>query len=135
MRPWRSCSSPSRSRFASATIADRKFKGWGPTGANPLPTSPLWDTENLLRRNKGRLNFLSAEPEYFRGHVREPDVDDLHCIARDLGLEEVEIVGRNWAGLLSPNPWVRRLAVVAGPVLIHRPSLCSDLYLIGRKPR
>ncbi len=31
-----------------------------PTGANPLPTSPLWDTENLLRRNKGRLNFLSA---------------------------------------------------------------------------
>ena len=32
-----------------------------PTGANPLPTSPLWDTENLLRRNKGRLNFLSAQ--------------------------------------------------------------------------
>ena len=31
-----------------------------PTGANPLPIPPLWDTENLLRRNKGRLNFLSA---------------------------------------------------------------------------
>ena len=33
-----------------------------PTGANPLPIPPLWDTGNLLRRNKGRLNFLSAEP-------------------------------------------------------------------------
>lgn len=75
------------------------------------------------------------EPEYFRGHVREPDVDDLHYIARDLGLEQVEILGRNWASLLSPSPWVRRLAAVAGPLIVGRPSLCSDLYLIGRTPR
>ena len=35
-----------------------------PTGANPLPIPPPWDTENLLRRNKGRLNFLSAAGDY-----------------------------------------------------------------------
>ena len=40
------------------------------------------------------------EPELFRGHVREPDVDDLRYIARDMGLEDVvvakgaEVVGR-----------------------------------------
>ena len=31
-----------------------------PTGSNQLPMSPLRDIVNLLRRNKGRLNFLFA---------------------------------------------------------------------------
>ena len=34
------------------------------------------------------------EPE-FRGHVREPDVADLRYIARDMGLKDVQIFGRN----------------------------------------
>ena len=29
------------------------------SAANALPIRPLWDTGNLLRRNKGRVNFLS----------------------------------------------------------------------------
>ena len=74
------------------------------------------------------------EPEYFRGHVREPDVDDLHYIARDLGLDRVEILGRNWAGLVSPNRWLRRLTPLIDGLLSRRPTLCSDLYLVGRKP-
>lgn len=74
------------------------------------------------------------EPELFRGHVREPDVDDYRYIARDLGLEQVEIVGRNWAGHLSPRRLVRTLTRFVDPVLRLRPSLCSDIYLLGRKP-
>ena len=47
------------------------------------------------------------EQERFRGHVREPDVDDLHYIARDMGLERVEILGANWAGMISPSAATR----------------------------
>jgi SAM-dependent methyltransferase len=74
------------------------------------------------------------EPEFFRGHVREPDVDDLHYIARDLGLVDVEILGRNWAGYQNRRPFVRFATRFVDRILQLRPSLCSDLYLIGRKP-
>jgi SAM-dependent methyltransferase len=74
------------------------------------------------------------EPERFRGHVREPDVDDLRYIARDMRLDDVEILGCNWAGYLSGNRWVRSATVLTDRLLRLRPSLCSDLYLIGRKP-
>ncbi len=74
------------------------------------------------------------EPEFFRGHVREPDVDDLHYIARDLGLVDVEILGHNWAGYQNRRPFVRVLTRVVGTALRLRPSLCSDLYMLGRKP-
>ena len=36
------------------------------------------------------------EQETFRGHVREPDVEDLRYIANDMGLMELQILGRNW---------------------------------------
>ena len=75
------------------------------------------------------------EPEHFRGHVREPDVDDLRYIAADMGLSEVEILGRNWAGYLNARRSVRHATRLADRLLRLRPSLCSDLYLIGRKPR
>jgi SAM-dependent methyltransferase len=74
------------------------------------------------------------EAETFRGHVREPDVDDLLYIARDLGLTDIEIMGRNWLGYVSRFGWVRRLTPLADKVLRMFPSLCSDLYLVGRKP-
>jgi SAM-dependent methyltransferase len=74
------------------------------------------------------------EPEFFRGHVREPDVGDLHYIARDLGLTGVEILGRNWAGFVNDSRLVRVLTALSDPLLTLRPALCSDLYLIGRKP-
>ncbi|MGI9591744.1 MAG: class I SAM-dependent methyltransferase [Myxococcota bacterium] len=74
------------------------------------------------------------EPEYFRGHVREPDVGDLHYVARDMGLTGVEIFGRNRAGDLSDRRAVRALTAIIDPVLQLRPSLCSDIYLVARKP-
>jgi 2-polyprenyl-3-methyl-5-hydroxy-6-metoxy-1,4-benzoquinol methylase len=53
----------------------------------------------------GRAKWSSMgdwyECEQFRGHVREPDVDDFRYIARDLGLSRVEIVGRKD----GPSEW------------------------------
>jgi SAM-dependent methyltransferase len=73
-------------------------------------------------------------PERFRGHVREPSVDDLCLIADDLGLERVEIVGRNWLGLAHRNPRTRALTRLVDRPLRTRPGFCSDIYLIGRRP-
>lgn len=73
------------------------------------------------------------ERQTFRGHVREPDVGDLRYIAHDLGLTEVRIFGRNWLGYASRHGWVRTLTPLADRVLRPFPSLCSDIYLLGRK--
>jgi cyclopropane fatty-acyl-phospholipid synthase-like methyltransferase len=71
------------------------------------------------------------EQEVFRGHVREPDVDDLRYMARDMKLAQYEIIGRNWMGYDARSPLVRTLAPFADRLLRLRPTLCSDLYLVG----
>ena len=85
----------------------------------------------------GRNKWTSMQDWYelpeFRAHVREPDVDDLRYIARDLGLDDVRILGRNWSGHMSPKPSMRLLTRVSDPILKMRPSLCSDLYMLGRR--
>ncbi|MCJ7544844.1 MAG: class I SAM-dependent methyltransferase [Phycisphaerae bacterium] len=86
----------------------------------------------------GRAKWSSMKTWYettpFLAHVREPDVDDLYYIARDLGLTRVKVFGRNWCGLRHQNPLVRGLARLADSPLRLRPSLCSDIYLVGIKP-
>ena len=74
------------------------------------------------------------EPDRFRGHVREPDVADLRYIGKNLGLKCIEIIGRNWLGYNSRFYWVRVMTQFIDIPLRLFPSLCSDLYLIGRKP-
>lgn len=73
------------------------------------------------------------ERERFRGHVREPDVQDLWYIARDLGLRNVSVEGRNWAGYFSTSRFIRWATRLGDRLLRLRPSLCSDLYLVGQK--
>jgi hypothetical protein len=73
------------------------------------------------------------EQSEFHGHVREPDVSDLRYIASDMGLREIQIIGRNWLGYYG-RPAVRAITTLADPLLRLRPSLCSDLYLLGRAP-
>lgn len=85
----------------------------------------------------GRGKWSSFERWYdepiYRGHVREPDVDDLGRLAVDLGLADVQVFGRNWAGLMSSRRWVTRLTPFVDRPLRRFPSLCSDLYLMGTK--
>lgn len=75
------------------------------------------------------------ESEVFRGHVREPDVDDLAYIANSLGLQNVRIFGRNWLGYESRFTFVRLLTPLGDRLLQLWPGLCSNIYLSGTKPR
>lgn len=83
----------------------------------------------------GKWSSMKAwyEDEIFRGHVREPDVDDLEYIAKDMGLKNVRVVGRNWQGYYSPNKLTRIGAMLFDYPLRVNPGLCSDIYLIGTK--
>jgi SAM-dependent methyltransferase len=78
-------------------------------------------------------DWYAADP--FRGHVREPTLSDLTWIARRMGLVEVETLGRNWLGRSNARTAVRAVARSFDPLLRLRPTLCSDIYVIGRKPR
>jgi len=73
------------------------------------------------------------EPALFRGHVREPDVQDLWFIAHDLKLEQARVLGQNWLGRQSNNQIIRTLTRLADPLMRLRPSLCSNIYLVGDK--
>jgi len=73
------------------------------------------------------------ESEVFRGHVREPDVNDLRYIARDLGLVGIKIYGRNWMGYSSGKALVRLATKIIDYPLRLKPSLCSDIYMKGVK--
>jgi SAM-dependent methyltransferase len=93
---------------------------------------------NLRKRltvpfGRGKWSSFSDwyEPSVFRGHVREPDVDDLRVIAGDLGLRDVQVIGRNWNGHYSASRLTRALTAAFDPLIRLKPSFCSDLYLIG----
>jgi cyclopropane fatty-acyl-phospholipid synthase-like methyltransferase len=73
------------------------------------------------------------EPKIFRGHVREPDVQDLKKIAEDISLCDYQILGRNWLGFGSPSKLVRLSTRISHKILNHFPSVCSDIYLLGFK--
>jgi 2-polyprenyl-3-methyl-5-hydroxy-6-metoxy-1,4-benzoquinol methylase len=95
---------------------------------------------NLRKRltvplGRGKWSSMSDwyEESSFRGHVREPDVDDLHYIARDLELQNVEIIGRNWLGYHHRSALVRSVTRLVDLPLRMFPSLCADIYLIGTK--
>ncbi len=74
------------------------------------------------------------EAERFRGHVREPDMSDLRYIARDMNLQSVRLIGRNWLGYRSIPCSIRAVAPIIDRLLRPFPQLCSDLYLVGTKP-
>lgn len=71
----------------------------------------------------------------FRGHVREPDVDDLIYIAGDLGFSDYKIIGRNWLGYKSRFGFVRALNPIGDKLLRLRPALCSNIYLLCCKTK
>lgn len=70
----------------------------------------------------------------FRGHVREPDLEDFRHIAADMGFAGYRLFGRNWLGYSSKNGFIRNITPFVDYPLRIFPSLCSDLYLMARKP-
>ncbi len=73
------------------------------------------------------------EESTFRGHVREPDVEDLRYIAENMGLKDIKIIGRNWSGHYSISPLTQRITKIVDLPLRAFPSLCADIYVTGRK--
>jgi SAM-dependent methyltransferase len=74
------------------------------------------------------------EAPTLRSHVHEPDVGELLYIARDLDLCDVAIYGRNWLGhSLNQSALVRAGTFLVDHLIRLRPTLCSDIYLAGRK--
>ena len=84
----------------------------------------------------GKSNWSQFSEWYdkpvFRSHVREPVRADLERIGDDLNLSDVEIIGRNFAGSISPNRITQFVTPFADRLLRLKPSFCSDLYMVGR---
>lgn len=106
------------------------------SGGDFLIGSP--NAANILKRFRmlmGRNVFAKLDDWYelkcFVGHVREPIVSDLKFVGRDLGLHDIRIIGRNWLGYYKFGA----LVSIPDRVLRAFPSLCSDIYLIGKKSK
>jgi SAM-dependent methyltransferase len=87
----------------------------------------------------GKTNYPPWKDFYeqvrWRGHVREPTLGELFEIMGTLGLEVVYTVGRNWMALRKGYRGLTLKVVrMAIPLLNLFPTLCSDLYVVGRKP-
>lgn len=92
----------------------------------------------------GRTNYPSVEEwyhdePYFRGHVREPIVDDLEKLMRWNGFEILARYGRNFIGrkssalsFLSPKLLYLLIKFIDIPLRAF-PTLCSDIHVIGKK--
>jgi len=74
------------------------------------------------------------DAERFRGHVREPTVSDLRTIADQVGLVNIGTFGRNWLGRSNRRRAIRIATQWGDRLLRVRPSLCSDIYVVGIKP-
>jgi len=83
--------------------------------------------------NKWSTMAYWYEEPVFRAHVREPDVDDLLYIAKDMNLTDVHIFGRNWIGHRHPKRIIRVATSLVDKMLSQFPTLCSDIYLLGKK--
>jgi 2-polyprenyl-3-methyl-5-hydroxy-6-metoxy-1,4-benzoquinol methylase len=106
-----------------------------PNGLFVLSSPNCVDLKNrlLVPLGFGRWSSMDSwyESTVFRGHVREPDVNDLRYIGLDIGLKSMQIYGRNWWPYRF-NPVPLRLAATGlDRVLRMRPALCSTIYLIG----
>jgi len=75
----------------------------------------------------------------FRGHVREPIIADLKQIMEWNDFEVVNVCGRNYLGQQSKAlgflsaPLLKRTVATLDWMLRLRPTLCSDIHVVGRK--
>jgi hypothetical protein len=95
---------------------------------------------NLRKRltvpfGRGQWSDFSTwyDEKLFRGHVREPDIQDLRKIAQDISLSDYQIMGCNWAGFGNSSKIIRAGTRITDKMLRYFPSLCSDIYLMGFK--
>lgn len=97
---------------------------------------------NILKRIRvvtGKTNLPKWKDFYeqtpWRGHIHEPTLSEFHEIMETLEFETVYTGGRNWLAYRSgySNMKLQMVKTVI-PLLNKFPTLCSDLYIVGRKP-
>lgn len=95
----------------------------------------------LIKRFIGLLGYTQFssmsdwyEQPLFRGHVREPNIQDLKYITQDMGLVEVDFIGRNDQFLKHNNKIIRVATKIFDFLIKIKPSFCSEIYMIGKKP-
>ena len=97
---------------------------------------------NLLKRMKvafGRSNLNPFEDFYFQGdpftgHIREFTKSELLQLASWLQFESAQVIGCNWY-LHTNHLWIPRRFRKAIDVLLRiTPTVCSNLYLVAKKP-
>lgn len=93
----------------------------------------------------GRTNYPSLEEWYhdepfFRGHVREPVLNDLQKLMHWNGFRIMAKYGRNFIGrkssalgFLSPKVLKAFVKFIDIPLRAF-PALCSDIHVVGKKP-
>lgn len=104
---------------------------------------------NLRKRGSvlfGRTNHCALTEWYksdleFRGHVREPVVDDLKNLVIWNQFRVVAVHGRNFIGAeTTALPWVSRalmkhIVEFSDGILQYFPTLCSDIHVVAQKVR
>lgn len=96
---------------------------------------------NLLKRIRvllGKSNYVSWKEFYyngnpFRGHVREPILQDLLDSMTWNGLKPVACFGKNWMAIDKYREFRTWFGKQALKTLETFPTLCSDLYVVGVK--
>lgn len=85
---------------------------------------------------RGRTNlppigqfWNDGDPVWY-GHVREPTLAEMCWMAEASGFEIVERFGRNFLGEQNYGT----VAHLLDPFLRFMPALCSDIYVLARKP-
>lgn len=92
----------------------------------------------------GRTNLCSLAEWYdsdleFRGHVREPTVEDLKSLVLRNGFRLVAVHGRNFIGADTKalpgisSATVTRLVEWSDLILRRFPTLCSDIHVVAQK--
>ncbi|MEY2426897.1 MAG: hypothetical protein QOI61_2469 [Actinomycetota bacterium] len=116
-------------RDVAATLPDK--------GVLIIGTPNSVNLRKRLTTALGRTHWSSMDDWYeqpiFRGHVREPRMADLEYIIADVGLTLERKVGRNWLGYVSPHRMSRLLTPYLDRLLRPMPTLCADIYVVGRK--
>lgn len=98
-------------------------------------------TVPLGMNNWSPLDEWYEEEPYFRGHVREPILEDLKIICERNKLEVIAQYGRNFIGRDSqvlawiPQLLRHKIAAVTQNLLQLTPTLCSDIHVVGKKVR
>jgi SAM-dependent methyltransferase len=120
--------------FNPRQLLDRCMRVLKPGGKLVLECN---NAVSLLRRIRvllGRNNTNTFEAYFFDDRYKHFWIkSDVQALAGYLKLSEWHLLGRNWSVYQSRNELPRSVLAMADNILRPFPSLCNDIYLIGKK--